>query len=115
MEDKGVTNFSGEVKRGGTAEELSARTTKIARDVISQLEKQEIPIFPDSFESVFEQLIADESAEFKHLVEQKAGIALSHRDRLLSFESGVKSGIKNVRDVLEITKEIYQRDRKSVV
>lgn len=108
MEDKGVINFSGGVKKGDKVEALSAKTTKIARDVISQLEKQDIPIFPDSFESVFGQLVADESEEFKHLVEQKADIALSHKDRLLNFESGVKSGIKNVRDVLEITKEIYQ-------
>lgn len=108
MEDKGVINFSGGVKKGDKVEALSAKTTKIARDVISQLEKQDIPIFPDSFESVFEQIIADESEEFKHLVKQKEGIALSHKDRLLNFESEAKSGIKNVRDVLEITKEIYQ-------
>lgn len=108
MEDKGVINFSGGVKRGDKAEALSAKTNKIARDVISQLEKQDIPIFPDSFESVFEQLVADESADFKSLVEQKADITLGCKDRLLNFESGVKSGIKNVKDILEITKEIYQ-------
>lgn len=108
MEDKGVINFSGGVKKGDRVEALSAKTTQIARDVISQLEKQDIPIFPDSFESVFEQLIADESEEFKNLVEQKADIALGCKDRLLNFESGVKSGIKNVKDVLDITKEIYQ-------
>lgn len=108
MEDKSVINFSGGVKKGDRVEALSAKTTQIARNVISQLEKQDIPIFPDSFESVFEQLIADESEEFKNLVEQKADIALGCKDRLLNFESGVKSGIKNVKDVLDITKEIYQ-------
>lgn len=108
MEDKSVINFSGGVKNGDRVEALSAKTTQIARNVISQLEKQDIPIFPDSFESVFEQLIADESEEFKNLVEQKADIALGCKDRLLNFESGVKSGIKNVKDVLDITKEIYQ-------
>lgn len=108
MEDKSVINFSGGVKKGDKVEALSAKTTKIARDVISQLEKQDIPIFPDSFESVFEQLIADESEDFKSLVEQKADIALGCKDRLLNFESGVKSGIKNVKDILDITKEIYQ-------
>lgn len=108
MKDNGVINFSGGVKKGEKVEELSAKTTKIARDVISQLEKQDIPIFPDSFESVFGQLIADESEEFKNLVEQKADIVLGCKDRLLNFESGVKSGIKNVKDLLDITKEIYQ-------
>lgn len=108
MEDKGVINFSGGVKKGDKAEALSAKTTKIAKDVISQLEKQDIPIFPDSFESVFEQLIADESVEFKNLVEQKSEIALGYKDRLLNFESGVKNGIKNVKDILDVTKEIYQ-------
>lgn len=108
MEDKGVINFSGGVKKGDRVEALSAKTTKIARDVISQLEKQDIPIFPDSFESVFGQLVADESEEFKNLVEQKADIALGCKDRLLNFETSVKSGIQNVRDILEITKSIYQ-------
>lgn len=104
-----VVNFSGGVKSNKEEEKnFASKTTKIAQDVISRLEQEEIPIFPDSFESVFEQLIADESEEFKNIFGQKADINLEAKDRLLSFESGVKDGIKNVKNILDITKSIYQ-------
>lgn len=103
-----IVNFSGGVKTNEEEKEFTAKTTKIAQDVISRLEQEDIPIFPDSFESVFEKLIADESDEFKNIFGQKADITLECKDRLLSFESGVKDGIKNVKSVLDITKNIYQ-------
>lgn len=103
-----IVNFSGGVKNKEEEKDFAAKTTKIAQDVISHLEQEDIPIFPDSFESVFEKMITDESEEFKNIVGQKADIVLEAKDRLLSFESGVKDGIKNVKSILDITKSIYQ-------
>lgn len=108
MAENSVVNFSGGVKGKEDEKSFAAKTTKIAQDVISRLEQEDIPIFPDSFESVFGQLIADEGEEFKNIFGQKADINLEAKDRLLSFESGVKDGIKNVKSILDITKSIYQ-------
>ncbi|WP_305862397.1 hypothetical protein [Helicobacter cholecystus] len=107
MEDN-IVNFSDGIRNQEKKKDFTAKTTKIAQNVISRLEQEDIPIFADSFESVFEQLIADESEEFKNIFGQKVDINLEAKDRLLSFESSVKDGIKNVKNILDITKSIYQ-------
>lgn len=103
---KNVANFSGEIK--SKKKDFTAKTTKIAQDVISKLEQEDIPIFPNSFETVFEKLIADESEDFKNIFGKKSDINIECKDRLLGFETSVKDGIKNVKDILDITRNIYQ-------
>lgn len=96
-------NFFGDLKK-----QFSEKTTQIAQEVFSELEKEDIPALPENFEAFFERYVGLENQELKEAMYQKAGIDTEYKERLLGYEKEMRNGVKNVRQILEVTKEIYQ-------
>ncbi|ANV98137.1 hypothetical protein BBW65_04680 [Helicobacter enhydrae] len=104
-------NFLGEIEEDTRQknEKIAHKTNEIAKNVISELEKQDIPLFPQNFEAYFDKLANDtDDPEYKEFIQKIASLTHESETRLLEFEISVRDGFKNMKSILEITKDIYQ-------